>query len=356
MINCPNCNNQVPEGTKFCPSCGAQIPEPTQNAVPQGAPVAHQGYVQGENPYQQFNNPQYPNVNRQTPYNQPNMIQEDKTNVGLCILSVFVPLFGIIYYFCTRQKKPREAKGCLKAGLISAGVSILLSIIITCVTVGGIFHIANKAIDEAGDYSAQTDDYDFSFDSDLTDEDDDLSVSEDSSSKSEAVPTDNMDNNWKNYKVSVNGTEISLPISYSDFTAKTGYVFKSEDDANSTLKKNYYNIVTLENGNSNVQVSIVNDGNEMKTQKDCKIMGISSYSYSTENSQVVYPGWLKAGNEISKEKINELFGKPDKEYEKDDYYVATYYEDYDKYYSQRKFEITISKGQIIDISLERKAS
>ena len=45
MINCPNCNTQVPEGTKFCPNCGAQIPEMAQ-------PVQHQGYVQGENPYQ----------------------------------------------------------------------------------------------------------------------------------------------------------------------------------------------------------------------------------------------------------------------------------------------------------------
>lgn len=168
MIDCPNCNKQVPEGTKFCPSCGAQIPEPTKNDVPQGAPVTHQGYVRGENPYQQVNNPQYPNVNRQTPYNQPNMVQEDKTNVGLCVLSVFVPLFGIIYYFCIRKKRPKEAKGCLKAGLISAGVSILLSIIITFVTVGGMFHLANKAIDEAGDYSVQSSEFEFEFDDDFS--------------------------------------------------------------------------------------------------------------------------------------------------------------------------------------------
>ena len=60
MINCLNCNNQVPEGTKFCPSCGAQMPEPTQNDVPRGSQYSvegnvPQGGVQSVPPYQSSN-------------------------------------------------------------------------------------------------------------------------------------------------------------------------------------------------------------------------------------------------------------------------------------------------------------
>ena len=60
MINCPNCNNRVPEGTKFCPLCGVQIPEPTQNDVPQGSQYSvegniPQGGVQTVPPYQTGN-------------------------------------------------------------------------------------------------------------------------------------------------------------------------------------------------------------------------------------------------------------------------------------------------------------
>lgn len=344
MINCPKCNTQVPEGTKFCPSCGTQMPEAS-------APVTHQGYVSGENPCSQYNQPQYQPSNGQSQYGYQYTVQqpEDRTNVGLCILSVFVPLFGIIYYFCTRQKKPKEAKGCLKASLISAGVSIVLSIIITMVTIGSIFHLANKAIDNGvGSYSITfgddaedfTTDGDFKIKMPVVDGEPEVSSSE-------------VDSNWKNYTVSVAGNNITLPISYSDFTKKTGYAFVSDDDANSTLKGNYYNIVTLKNGDKKLHATIVNENKDMKTLKECTIKGISAYN--NQNSEdVIFAGNLKAGMEYSKESLISVFGTPSKEYDKEGYYTATYYEDYDRYYSQRSFSVTICKGIITDIQIDRR--
>lgn len=53
----------------------------------------------------------------------------DTVSVGLVILSVLIPLFGIIYWPAVHEKTPKRGKACGIAGLISWGVSILITII-----------------------------------------------------------------------------------------------------------------------------------------------------------------------------------------------------------------------------------
>ena len=53
--------------------------------------------------------------------------EEDKASVGLCILSVFIPLFGIIYWPLKHKETPKKAKACGIAAIISWGVSFVLS-------------------------------------------------------------------------------------------------------------------------------------------------------------------------------------------------------------------------------------
>jgi len=53
--------------------------------------------------------------------------EEDKVSVGLCVLSVFVPLFGIIYWPLKHNETPKKAKACGIAAIISWGASIVLS-------------------------------------------------------------------------------------------------------------------------------------------------------------------------------------------------------------------------------------
>lgn len=57
MINCQNCNAQVPEGTKFCPSCGTPVQETN-------VPEVNQGYI----PQEPVN---YQNQEVNTGYSQP---------------------------------------------------------------------------------------------------------------------------------------------------------------------------------------------------------------------------------------------------------------------------------------------
>lgn len=92
MINCPNCNAQVPDGTRSCPSCGTVFPDtastpqnqayvsqnnmsqPTYQEMPQNNPYGSSGTVnQGQMPnYQQNSNGFGQTVNNSnTNYQQP---------------------------------------------------------------------------------------------------------------------------------------------------------------------------------------------------------------------------------------------------------------------------------------------
>lgn len=111
MINCPNCNAQVPEGTRFCTNCGvpvqeANVPEMNQGYAPQ-EPVNYQnqevntGYSQpvsgnsvpqgyagpqmngGYNSWQPNNQPQDASANGYMPNSQPyNLNQTNGFNNG----------------------------------------------------------------------------------------------------------------------------------------------------------------------------------------------------------------------------------------------------------------------------------
>ncbi len=91
---CSNCGTQVHDDAVVCINCGCAIQEPATN-------------------------------NRK--------IVEDKANVGLCVLSVFIPLFGIIYWALQYKETPKMARACGITALISWGVSIVLGIVLPLV-------------------------------------------------------------------------------------------------------------------------------------------------------------------------------------------------------------------------------
>ena len=44
---------------------------------------------------------------------------EDNVSVGLCVLSVLIPLFGIIYWPVNHKKSPKKAQACGVAAIVS---------------------------------------------------------------------------------------------------------------------------------------------------------------------------------------------------------------------------------------------
>ncbi|MBR2100708.1 MAG: zinc-ribbon domain-containing protein [Eubacterium sp.] len=149
MSFCPNCGKELEGNPLFCPECGtylmnaaaaqqssAQVQQPQPDVQPQ--PQAQQGEyyqppIQQQQPqqqqYQQYQ--QTPNYNTmpQQPYGTPVYAPqvEDKTSVGLAILSFFIPLVGWILFFTKRKKTPKAAR---VYGIV-ATVSFVLSVAVS---------------------------------------------------------------------------------------------------------------------------------------------------------------------------------------------------------------------------------
>ena len=62
----------------------------------------------------------------------------DEVSVGFCVLSAFVPLFGLIYWAMKYKETPKKAKACGITALVAWGVSMLFSILWTA-AFGSIF-------------------------------------------------------------------------------------------------------------------------------------------------------------------------------------------------------------------------
>ena len=62
---------------------------------------------------------------------------DNSVSVGLVILSVLIPLFGLIYWVVKSKDRPKCARACGIAALISWGVGILCSVLLSAVVAGG---------------------------------------------------------------------------------------------------------------------------------------------------------------------------------------------------------------------------
>ena len=88
MKVCSKCGKEIANEVAVCPECGAVVENTT----------AFSGKV-------------------------------DEVSVGLCILSVLIPLFGIIYWPLKRKETPKKAKACGIAAIISWAVSFIVNMI-----------------------------------------------------------------------------------------------------------------------------------------------------------------------------------------------------------------------------------
>lgn len=108
MAFCVKCGKEIEEGNVVCFECAAaELP-----AQPEAAPVNNQPY--GQQPYGQPYNP----------YGMP--MPEYKANVGMVILSVLIPIAGLILAIVNWSKSPKAARTYLVAGIISWVVSFII--------------------------------------------------------------------------------------------------------------------------------------------------------------------------------------------------------------------------------------
>jgi hypothetical protein len=67
---------------------------------------------------------------------QPVSEVDQSISVGFVILSVLIPLFGIIYWAVKAKERPRCARACGIAAIISWVVGIVLSVVLSSVMAG----------------------------------------------------------------------------------------------------------------------------------------------------------------------------------------------------------------------------
>lgn len=96
---------------KFCSKCGKEIMDDAVICMNCGCAVENQPIAKNE---------------------------IDEVSVGLCILSFFVPLFGVIYWPIKHKETQKKAKACGVTAIVSWAVGIVFSIIYA-VALGAMF-------------------------------------------------------------------------------------------------------------------------------------------------------------------------------------------------------------------------
>ena len=86
MKYCNKCGNEMVDDAVVCPRCGCMVVEPAATQL------------------------------------------NDKVNVGLCVLSALIPLFGIIYWPVKHKESPKKAQACGITALIAWGIYFLMLI------------------------------------------------------------------------------------------------------------------------------------------------------------------------------------------------------------------------------------
>lgn len=327
-MKCEWCKKELNGNGKFCSTCGAPVvkeePQPVQNNI--------------QTNYQQ------PVVNTNF-QNQQTVQTNDKANIGLAILSFFIPLAGLIIFLVKKDDDKKTAKASGLAALISVGISIILTILGLVLIYNG----TKNFVDDALDYTENIDTVLPDVDYDDTTNSDNNYDEEDTATSSE----------WTNYEIIINNENITLPCSYETLSTKT-IATMNDASALSYLQPNYYSLVNLyKDGNLVLYTEIFNDTdtNILYTQGKVTRVSQTKYHITMGATEITFPGNLKAGQEITKEQLIELFGEPSNEY---NYTSDGYISDKYSYYSDSIFtttnyyEIVVVNGVIDQITLDHR--
>lgn len=229
---CKWCNSEVSENAKFCTNCGGSISRPeyqTQNTINNQSQNTFGG------------------------------IQQKSVNVGLVILSFFIPLAGLIIFLSKKDSDKQTAKISGIVALISFGISTLSTMILF----GTVLSTAGKVMNTVGNEIKEQIEDDFNPPSINYDENEENS------------PIQNSNTNWKNYELSVNNVTLKLPCTYNDLSYATLAAMK-DVDLNSTLAINYYALVNMYKENKlALSIEILNDTGANIVYKDGKVTRVS---------------------------------------------------------------------------------
>lgn len=304
---CKWCGNKIDENSKFCPNCGKEVL--TSNDDSQSV-ISHDS----------------------------NMVKGEKANVWFAVLSFFIPLAGLIVFLVKKDKEPKTAKVSGICAIVGFLLSFVLSIILFFLVINGGLKLTENLVDKS------------------------LNTFDKVIDKNEGVidhSDDNITNDWDDYEFVINGKELELPCSYNELKSVTGFSAKSSDE-NSVLSNNYYTIVNMyKNDKLALSIEVLNDTGSDAKYMDSKVTRVSQSEYQVSNGadKITFPGGLVAGQEITEDKIKQLFGEPTdvNNYSSDGYESITYtYNEDTSWTTTNYFKIQVVNGVISEITLDNR--
>lgn len=342
---CKWCNKEVENNAKFCGYCGSNLQEQVNNQAFSQPKIIDQSSVNQTN----LNNT----------INYSSNIVEEKVNIGFVLLSVFVPIAGLIIFLVMKDKNKKTAKASGLAALISFIASFILSIVSFIIITQAVKIEVNNFENNDKPYVEETENEE-EVDNDLNiDTDEQSETTEPESNKQEDTNNNEIVKTWTNYEFIVNDKLMKLPCNYSELSTITGAKMKSSQEK-SYLSPGYYVLSNLyKNDKYVMHVELLNSGTEDILYTDALVTRVSQtkFNVSSGGDVISFPGGLKAGQEITKDQIINLFGEPSdiSNYTSDGYISDTYkYFSDDIYTTINYYQIKVVNGVIDEIVLDHR--
>lgn len=180
------------------------------------------------------------------------------------------------------------------------------------------------------------------------------------STEEPAGDTASVSADWKTYQISVNGSTLTLPMTYDEFSSATGFSMKSAE-AESFLEGGYYTSVNFyQDDTLAAYTDILNASDEDMKYTDCPISRVAQTKYMVVDRSmpaITFPGGLKAGEPATLEDLTALFGEPSdtSDYSSDGYEKYTYEWYSDTSWTTSNFlRIEVVNGVIDQITLDHR--
>lgn len=122
---CPKCQGEaesIGKNRYECPYCGEQFSEAeiTNRGGNQYSSYQAATYV-GEQPQNVVDDNNQPVLNQQ--------VSQEDCGIGMKILSLLIPIVGLILYFAKKNEEPIAAKSCLNWAIAGFVITVVLGII-----------------------------------------------------------------------------------------------------------------------------------------------------------------------------------------------------------------------------------
>lgn len=144
------------------------------------------------------------------------------------------------------------------------------------------------------------------------------------------------------FKVEYNGSLISLPMSYSDFTAM-GWNLSKNDSEDTMIPTGSYGMLTFHQGETSVYADVINFGINEMPAKDCLIAGLSFDMTWGDADPAATPVKLPGGISMGVSNVEDIkaaYGEPSDTYDSDLYTKLTYEKD-----SYQRVELCVYKEE-----------